>query len=259
MRHLYPSLMILSITAALASADAFANALAARQTNDAQTYLNSVCLPNVTNPVPPCQQIANIESTCAPNGTDPIDYVAHQECMCGGGYFPNWIGCLNCLYVHGARSQAQSSAFAQIMTSASNILCTGTPTASFAAIFSSLSDANPVVASTAGTGMTDLYPSQTAVSLYYTASGNQQPGVITGSATAATHVSASTTARSSSPTTATPAGTSGSGSGGSNSGSGTGSGTGSAASKTSSSGAAPSNILGGILGIVAGGVAAAVL
>ncbi len=109
------------------------------------------------------------------------------------------------------------------------------------------------MASTAGTGMTDLYPSQTAVSLYYTATGNQAAGVITGSATAATHVAASTTSGIASPTTAAASGTSGSG------GSSSGSGTASAASKTSSSGAAPTNILGGFWGVVAGGVAVAVL
>lgn len=35
--------------------------------------------------------------------------------------------------------------------------------------------------STAGTGTTDLYPSQTAVSFYFTASGPQGEGAITGS------------------------------------------------------------------------------
>src|SRR5580700_1374696 len=103
--------------------EADSNPLVLRQTNE-QAYLNSVCQPNVTNPVPPCQEIVNIQSACAPNGTDAIDYIAHQECMCDGGFFSNWLGCLNCLYVHGGRSQAQSIAFSQILTSASNILCT---------------------------------------------------------------------------------------------------------------------------------------
>ncbi|TGO87407.1 hypothetical protein BPOR_0228g00090 [Botrytis porri] len=77
------------------------------------------------------------------------------------------------------------SAFNTVITSASNQLCTGTPTASFAAIFNSLGGGGDVAEATA-TQLTDLYPSETAVSLYYTASGNQGVGAITGSATGAT-------------------------------------------------------------------------
>jgi hypothetical protein len=234
--------------------DAHSNPLVLRQTNNEQAYLNSVCQPNVTNPVPPCQEIINIQSACLPNGTEPVDYIAHQECMCDGGFFSNWIGCLNCLYVHGGRSPSQSAAFSQILTSASNILCTGTPTTDFAAIFSSLSDASVSVPSTVGTGMTDLYPSQTAVSLYYTASGPQGEGAITGSATLATQVpstaAASTTAAGSAAT---------GGASGLTSAAGSGAGSASAASKTSSSGAAATNGLAGLLGVVAGGVVVAAL
>jgi hypothetical protein len=256
--HLLSLLSTITLFSSLTSANPLddTSLLLARQTNTEQDYLNSVCLPNVTTtPIPPCQQIANIESACQPNGTAPLDYLAHTQCMCGGGYFPNWFGCLNCEYIHGGRTQAQSIAFSQILTSASNMLCTGTPTASFAAIFSSLSDTHPVVASTAGTGTTDLYPSQTAVSLYYTASGPQGEGAITGSAAAATKVpssaAASTTAGAGgSMTTAGAAPTGGSSTTG---------GSASEASKTSSSGAAATNGLAGLLGIVAGGVVVAAL
>lgn len=102
--------------------------------------------------------------------------------------------------------------------------------------------------------MTDLYPSQTAVSLYYTASGPQGEGAITGSATLATNVPSSAAAT----TTAGGSATAGSGSA-ATSAAGSGAGGASAASKTSSSGAAATNGLAGLLGIVAGGVVVAAL
>ncbi|KAF8849189.1 hypothetical protein BDZ45DRAFT_244548 [Acephala macrosclerotiorum] len=156
-------------------------ALAARQSStDEEAYLNSVCLPNVTAPavIPPCQEITNIESACLPNGTSTLDLIAHAQCMCGGSYFEDWIGSLNCDYVHGGRSPAVTSAFHTILTSASNELCTGTPTASFQAIFSSLQ--YNVAANGSATDVTDLYPSQTAVSLYFTPTGGDYGECYTG-------------------------------------------------------------------------------
>jgi len=208
--------------------------------------VNSVCLPNVTEPViPPCQEITNIESACLPNGTAPLDLLAHAECMCGGSYFSDWIGCLNCDFVHGGRSPAVTSAFHTILSSASNELCTGTPTAPFQSIFQSL-QYNPVANGTA-TDVSDLYPSQTAVSLYFTASGPQGPGAITGSATLATKTPS---------TAATTTGANG-GSGG-NTGGGSG-GTQSTSTSSSKAGAAPTGVWMGGLGFAAGVVGIVVL
>lgn len=86
--------------------------------------------------------------------------------------------------MHGGRSEQEVDTFNSILTSASQQLCTGTPTASFAAIFSSLTDAG--IQGTGATAMSDQAPSNTAISLYFTASGSQGVGAITGSATAAT-------------------------------------------------------------------------
>lgn len=158
-----------------------------RQNDATEEYIQEVCYPNTTSPVPPCQAIINIESACQPNGTTPLAYEAHQQCMCNGGYFPNWSGCLNCEYVHGTRSEAVREAFENIISSASSSFCgAATPSAVFASYFSAVSDASPQTATGAATTVSDQYPSQTAVSLYYTASGNQGPGAITGSAAQAT-------------------------------------------------------------------------
>lgn len=244
--------------------------LVSRQSSSEETYIDSVCQPNTTDPVPPCQAIITIEEQCQPNGTSSLDYIAHQECMCGGGFFSNWNGCQQCQYVHGARSEAVVEAFESIISSASVSLCTGTPTASFAAIFSSIADSAPQVASGAATTVSDQYPSDAAVSLYYTASGPQGAGAITGSATAATATSSAAASGSSSAAVVTPSASSGthtasgsssahssSASSGSMTTSHSSSGSASAASTsaTSTGGAAEMKALGGLAALVAGGFA----
>ncbi|RAL60911.1 hypothetical protein DID88_010236 [Monilinia fructigena] len=234
-----------------------------RRQSPEENYLTSVCSPNITSgTIPPCIEVITIQSACDPNGTTPLDYLAHAQCMCNGGFFSNWLGCLNCDYVHGGRSPGEVSAFNMIITSASNKLCTGTPTAGFAAIFNSLGGGD--VAPGTATRLTDLYPSETAVSLYYTASGKQSIGTITGSAIAATKtgdVSGSTgvtaaatgsgsasgsgaliTATMTSAVT-TDAGTATATSGGK-----------SGSTSSSTGGAAPTGFKRGVLGMVVGGV-----
>ncbi|KAI4740389.1 hypothetical protein E4T50_09154 [Aureobasidium sp. EXF-12298] len=185
------------------------NPLLARQTDNTEQYIQEICFPNTTSPVPPCQAIINIESACQPNGTAALDYSAHQQCMCNGGYFNNWRGCLNCQYVHGTRSEAVAEAFSAILSSASSQFCsTATPTAVFASYFSALSDSSPQTATGVATSVSDQYPSQSAVSLYYTATGNQGPGAITGSAAQATAVASSSGRASSSGSLAASAATS---------------------------------------------------
>jgi hypothetical protein len=175
-------------TIAVATSPPAAHPLAPRQSSTSEeAYLSQVCTPSGV-PQAPCQLIIDIEAACQPNGTSPLAFAAHQQCMCGGSFFSDWLGCLSCLTAHGGRSPSQSAVFSAILSSASNSLCTGTPTASFAAIFASLTNAPPQATGAAATAtqMSDQYPSQTAVSLYFTASGNQGPGAITGSAAQAT-------------------------------------------------------------------------
>ncbi|KAG4028131.1 hypothetical protein MFRU_024g01010 [Monilinia fructicola] len=243
-----------------------------RQSSE-ENYLTSVCSPNITSgTIPPCIEVITIQTACNPNGTTPLDYLAHAQCMCNGGFFSNWLGCLNCDYVHGGRSPAEVSAFNTIITSASNQLCTGTPTAGFAAIFNSLGGGD--VAPGTATRLTDLYPSETAVSLYYTASGKQGIGAITGSATGATKtgdVSGSTgvtgvTAAATGSGSASGSGalvtatatSAGSADAGTTTATATGGGK-SGSTSSSTGGAAPTGFRRGALGMVVGGVVMAAL
>ncbi|KAI9650410.1 hypothetical protein NHQ30_000424 [Ciborinia camelliae] len=257
--YLSSAILLTAIAAALPEKEILIPILP-RQSSE-ESYLTSVCSPNITSgTIPPCIEVITIQSACDPNGTTPLDYLAHAQCMCNGGFFSNWLGCLNCDYVHGGRSPAEVSAFHTIITSASNQLCTGTPTASFAAIFNSLGGED--VAEGTATQLSDLYPSETAVSLYYTASGNQGVGTITGSATGATK-SGSGSASATTAAAATASGGSGSGAsatattttaagavtGGGKSGS----------TSSSSAGAAPTGVMRGFLGMAVGGVVMAAL
>ena len=191
-------------------------------------YEDEVCHPAVRSPtevVPPCTHIETIETICTPNGTEPIHLAAHAQCMCQGSFFPEWDACLACLFVHGLRSERDVAFYKSVLGVASSSLCaplaaTGpaapapTPTstetltattggaggastpipappASFAAIFTSVLNASPPVVPVPTTGATvssDLFPSRTEVSLYFTPAPGQPlgPGRITGDAVRAT-------------------------------------------------------------------------
>ncbi|KAI0891403.1 hypothetical protein F4806DRAFT_307039 [Annulohypoxylon nitens] len=167
--------------------------LAQDSSNDTDTYISSVCSPS-DQPDAPCIAIQNIETACLPNGTSPLALSAHAQCLCHGSYFAEWLGCRNCLLVHGTLSPRNYTYFSSVLSLASQDLCTGTPTAEFATLFTQAQASVPEPTA-GGTELSDVSSGDAAVSLYYTASGPQGPGVITGSATEATRVaSASSTA-----------------------------------------------------------------
>ncbi|KAH8200829.1 hypothetical protein TruAng_004988 [Truncatella angustata] len=155
---------------------------------DNSDYLDSVCSPEgdfTSGPIPPCIDIISIEATCAPNGTDALALEAHAQCMCKGSYFAEWLGCRQCLFDHGGMSERNLTYYKSVIATASNLLCTGTPTAPFQTLFSSAGAEVPIP-TVGGAAFSDVASGNTAVSVYYTASGSQGPGQITGSATAAT-------------------------------------------------------------------------
>ncbi|KAJ6443273.1 Pyridoxal phosphate-dependent transferase, major domain protein [Purpureocillium lavendulum] len=156
-----------------------------------------VCYPSVSSgTMAPCVEIATIESACQPNGTDAVDYQAHSQCMCKGSFFNDWRGCQDCLRVHGLRSERDNNYWDGVLSVASHALCSGTPTAVFRSLFAS-AEANTQAAPVATSGDTkssDQFPGKTEVSLYYTATGSQGPGPITGSAATATKKATATEA-----------------------------------------------------------------
>ncbi|KAK8126794.1 uncharacterized protein PG998_002553 [Apiospora kogelbergensis] len=143
---------------------------------DNSGYIQKVC-----NPPAPKGGFASGQ----PNGTSPLALEAHAQCMCGGSYFADYLGCQKCLLLHGARSERDDAYWGSVLAVASTALCSGTPTAAFPKIFES-AGAAVVGPTTGGTASSDAKSGETAVSLYYTAKGAQGPGPITGSATGAT-------------------------------------------------------------------------
>ncbi|KAI1462844.1 hypothetical protein F4805DRAFT_11573 [Annulohypoxylon moriforme] len=219
-------------------------ALSQDTSNDTEsTYITSVCSPTNQSPAPPCLAIQTIETLCLPNNTSPLALEAHAQCLCHGSYFAEWLGCRNCLLLHGALSPRNYTYFSSVLALASQDLCTGTPTAAFATLFTEAQASVPEPTA-GGTELRDQRSGDAAVSLYYTASGVQGPGVITGSATAAT-------ATATSGTTASNVGSGSVGTGGSTGAGATASTGGSSATSSSSSGiAAATGSAGGVKGVL---------
>ncbi|GAB0136292.1 hypothetical protein EsDP_00004598 [Epichloe bromicola] len=191
------SLQILAASAALMSPVATSRVVIRASTGgeNGDTNVAKVCYPGADDDgiVPPCVSIANIEQACRSNGTEPIDFEAHAQCMCTGSFFMDWRGCQNCLFVHGFRSARDHVYWEQVVSAASYSLCHASPTAEFQSIFSSVqANTKEVPPVTTGESMSsDKFPGKTDVSLYYTATAPapQGPGVITGAAAMATRVS----------------------------------------------------------------------
>lgn len=165
-----------------------------RQDDGDGEYITSVCspttAPNPSDPAP-CVAIQNVETACPPNGTSPLVLEAHAQCLCGGNYCAEWPECRRCLLAHGALSQRTFTYFSNVLSAASKKLCTGTPTAAFATLFTDAQAGVPEPTAS-GTAPDDVESGDAATSLYYTASGPQGPGTITGSATAATKTASDT-------------------------------------------------------------------
>lgn len=44
----------------------------------------------------PCEQQRYLIAVCAANGTTEIDFLAEQQCLCGGAFFDALAGCQAC-------------------------------------------------------------------------------------------------------------------------------------------------------------------
>lgn len=126
----------------------------------------------------PCEVAGAMDVICSANGTTPLDLLAEQECFCNGSYFDVTRGCSACYVAQGLRGPAPSDA-AQYFSTLSALECDASPTDRFGyAVISFVLTANTYSLTT------DEYPTNTAVSDYWTATGPVTLGAITGSATA---------------------------------------------------------------------------
>lgn len=135
--------------------------------------------------MPPCAHIEYIETMCWPRGSSPLHYDEHAQCMCKGSFFPEWLGCQTCLLIHGLRTEREAAFYAAVLAGASESLCTGTPTLPFRSLFVEV-EATAERITAGATDVVDLYPGNSDVDLYYTPSGPQGMGTVTGSAATVT-------------------------------------------------------------------------
>ncbi|RDW77863.1 hypothetical protein BP5796_05715 [Coleophoma crateriformis] len=169
---------------------------------NASEYVNEMCYPlyvNDSRPADldggvawladspfPCEQELYIEAICQANGTTAIDYKAEQDCFCGSSYWDMMEACSNCFFVHGfPRGPGDPvAAEASWVKSLSRAECTpATPTQPFSSILTT-STLSGTMTELIITLSNDQFPSQTAVSNYYTSTAPVSVGQITGSATA---------------------------------------------------------------------------
>lgn len=166
---------------------------------DAGEYLFRMCIPGfmgeigrklpetydpfdeMVNSPFPCEQEIYLSRLCFSNGTTEIDFLAEQQCLCGGNYFEASRGCQECFYAHGLFSaEFPQDEVLRNISRASSAECSATPiTVPFTNHF-------PPAAST-GTSVTiisDRFPNDSAVSNYWTGATTPVAGQITGSATA---------------------------------------------------------------------------
>ncbi|PKS07603.1 hypothetical protein jhhlp_006209 [Lomentospora prolificans] len=144
----------------------------------------SICNPAIPaphDPIPPCAHIEYIETMCWPMGSEPIHFDGHAQCMCKGSFFSEWHACQECLFIHGLRSERENIFYSNVLASASDQLCAGTPTAPFRSLFAQVESTASRV-TTGATIKTDLYPGNSDIGLYYTPSGPQGLGKVTGAA-----------------------------------------------------------------------------
>lgn len=144
----------------------------------------SICNPGIPAPGvrrPPCTYIEYLETMCWPRGSSPLHYDEHAQCMCNGSFFPEWVGCQECLFIHGLRSERETVFYANVLSEASESLCHGTPSVPFRSLFADV-EATAERVTTGATTSVDLYPGNSDVGLYYTRTGPRGMGTITGSA-----------------------------------------------------------------------------
>jgi hypothetical protein len=131
------------------------------------------------NPQAPCVSISHQQYNCRPLSNTLNGNITAQSCLCDSEFFQNWVGCQDCLLYHGTENLLWYDAWVAQITLVSSAYCYGTPTAYFPDVFQSMTYAMPTP--TVSGGYTNQSPGNAAVSLYYTATGdNQGSGPSTG-------------------------------------------------------------------------------
>ncbi|KAK0110940.1 hypothetical protein ONS96_002524 [Cadophora gregata f. sp. sojae] len=193
--------LLLSLMATSAMTLTHPGGLYRRDLDDASVeYLQNMCLPNLgaymDNNGPlglifqslhdspaPCEQQAYILNICVANDTTAIDYLAEQQCVCGSNFREANEGCNACYAAHGYTSDVAGEAMLSAIWTAE---CSARPTQRFWDLIAGFAETATTASEDRRTTTleNDRFPSQTAVSNYWTGLPSASLGSITGSATA---------------------------------------------------------------------------
>jgi hypothetical protein len=162
-------------------------------------YLDSMCLPTNANAkveggIPeaewvaamatspfPCEQRIYLERTCFANGTTTNDFLAEQQCLCGGNYFEALSACYDCLIAHGLVVTPSSLAsYSSAVSSQSSAECSASRvTQGYTNLFTVNTSTGPFPDYTVSP---DPFANDTRVANYWTGPTAPVAGKITGSA-----------------------------------------------------------------------------
>lgn len=104
-----------------------------REAKPNEQYLNDMCFPqfefneDLSNTPFPCEQDYFLRQVCFSNGTTPNDFLAEQQCLCGGNYFDTLVGCYDCRLAHGMISTLERAEVYSQISSISKAECSPTP------------------------------------------------------------------------------------------------------------------------------------
>ena len=163
-----------------------------------EKYINDMCLPqyskmelqklytviaDLSDTPFPCEQEYFIRLLCYSNGTTPNDFLAEQQCLCGGNYFDTLVGCYNCRLAHGviATPPERAKVYSQL-SSLSKAECSATPVIQpYTNLLEDFNSTSYMLRSDI-TLSSNQFSSDTAVSNYWTGATAPIAGKITGEA-----------------------------------------------------------------------------
>lgn len=128
----------------------------------------------------PCEQGLFLSMICSSNGTTPNDFLAEQQCFCGGNFFEAMLGCEMCGIAHGLHAASAIASVSSVVSSFSVAECSPSPPIQpYSNLFSTYASdkIRPDF-----TLLPDNFPNDTRVANYWTGATAPIAGEITGSA-----------------------------------------------------------------------------
>ena len=188
-----------SILPIVALLSAGANAVTVRDYTENypnRIYLDAMCLPtnanlggvsldemvaSIASSPFPCEQRIYLERTCFANGTTANDFLAEQQCLCGGNYFEALSACYDCQIAHGlVVAPSNLASFSSAVSSQSTAECSASPVIQgYTNLFSVYTSTGPRSDLTVSS---DRFANDTRVANYWTGATAPVAGKITGSA-----------------------------------------------------------------------------